>query len=65
MNATEESLTDVFGLAAYYNEQFPTNENWQDMQFGSNYARLLKIKQAVDPKGVFSCRNCVGSEGGF
>ena len=68
-NATVASvstdLTETFGSAAYYNEQYPADANWQDMQWGSNYERLQSIKQQVDPDGVFSCRNCVGSEAGF
>jgi hypothetical protein len=30
--------------------------------FGSNYQRLLDIKNAVDPHGVFWCYGCVGDE---
>ncbi|KAF2443731.1 hypothetical protein P171DRAFT_495595 [Karstenula rhodostoma CBS 690.94] len=58
------NMTEVFGPAAYYNEAYH-EEQWQNSFFGSNYGRLLKIKKSVDPKGVFSCRMCVGSEKGF
>jgi FAD/FMN-containing dehydrogenase len=58
------NMTEVFGTAAYYNEAWD-EVKWQDSFFGTNYARLLKIKKAVDPKSVFNCRLCVGSEGGF
>ncbi|KZW00931.1 FAD-binding domain-containing protein [Exidia glandulosa HHB12029] len=51
----------VFGTAVYYNENAPT-DNWQEVQWGSNYARLLSIKKKYDPKGVLTCRACVGSE---
>jgi hypothetical protein len=30
--------------------------------YGANYPRLLQIKLAVDPSGVFWCKDCVGSE---
>ena len=30
--------------------------------FGTGYDRLLRIKRAVDPSGVFRCHQCVGSE---
>jgi FAD/FMN-containing dehydrogenase len=67
-NSTSDALvanmTEIFGTAAYYNEAWD-EKKWQDSFFGSNYARLLKIKEAVDPKNVFNCRMCVGSEGGF
>ena len=36
---------------------------WQAGFWGAeNYARLFKIKQAVDPTGLFTCHHCVGSE---
>lgn len=63
--AVTASLTETFGTAVYYNEQHPIDENFQVVQWGSNYPRLLAIKKKIDPRGVFSCRNCVGSEGGF
>jgi hypothetical protein len=63
-DALVANVTKVFGTAAYYNEAWE-EENWQDSFFGSNYKRLLSIKKKVDPKGVFACRLCVGSEGGF
>ncbi|EJT75845.1 hypothetical protein GGTG_05774 [Gaeumannomyces tritici R3-111a-1] len=59
------NATAVFGTAAYYNEDFVLEENWQDSFFGTNYPRLLEIKRRVDPSRVFNCRLCVGSEDGF
>jgi hypothetical protein len=59
------NATAVFGTAAYYNEDFVLEQSWQESLFGSNYPRLLAIKKKVDPSGVFSCRQCVGSEDGF
>lgn len=59
------NATAVFGTAAYYNEDFVLEENWQESFFGSNYPRLLDIKRRVDPSRVFNCRMCVGSEDGF
>lgn len=58
-------MTETFGSSVYYNEQYATGEEWQKGQFGSNYPRLLRIKKSVDPKGLFNCRNCVGSENGY
>lgn len=36
--------------------------NWQDVFWGKHYQRLLKIKQQYDPKGLFYCHHCIGSE---
>ncbi|KAJ3492527.1 hypothetical protein NLG97_g5329 [Lecanicillium saksenae] len=68
-NATVEAvsagLTETFGSAVYYNEEYPADKDFQGVQWGSNYPRLLAIKKKVDPRGLFNCRNCVGSEAGF
>ncbi|CAF3982187.1 unnamed protein product [Rotaria sp. Silwood1] len=49
---------------AYMNEANPNELNWQQKFFGTQqiYDRLKSIKQAVDPHGLFVCKNCVGSE---
>ncbi|KAH7328753.1 hypothetical protein B0I35DRAFT_418225 [Stachybotrys elegans] len=57
-------LQEVFGSPSYYNEQSGGLINWQDSWWGTNYDRLLSIKQQIDPDGVFSCPLCVGSEFG-
>ncbi|KAI0141762.1 FAD-binding domain-containing protein [Xylariaceae sp. FL1272] len=68
-NETSEAivanLTTAFGTAAYYNEAYGYEESWQESYFGSNYDRLLEVKNAVDPNRVFNCRMCVGSEDGY
>jgi hypothetical protein len=43
-------------------ESDPTEVDWQRTKYGVNYAGLLKIKQHYDPRGVFWCTQCVGSE---
>jgi hypothetical protein len=35
---------------------------WQNVFWGDNYPRLLEIKKKIDPKGLFTCNRCVGSE---
>ncbi|CAE6483923.1 unnamed protein product [Rhizoctonia solani] len=54
----------VAGLddAAYFNEADPLEPQWKKAFFGSHYDRLLKIKQQIDPKGLFACNRCVGSD---
>ncbi|KAF8456504.1 hypothetical protein BDZ91DRAFT_773355 [Kalaharituber pfeilii] len=49
-------------MGAYINEADKEEKNWQDSFWGDNYPRLRKLKQKWDPKGVFWCRPCVGSE---
>jgi FAD/FMN-containing dehydrogenase len=51
------------GSGAYINEADPAEPNWQQSFFGDNYARLLDIKRARDPWGVFWALTTVGSEG--
>ncbi|KAI1758207.1 FAD-binding domain-containing protein [Xylaria castorea] len=48
---------------SYYNEQYDST-NWQVDFFGSNYERLLNIKNSIDPNKVFNRPLCVGSEDG-
>ncbi|AXA34315.1 FAD-binding oxidoreductase [Francisella adeliensis] len=46
----------------YGNEADYFEKNWQDHFWGSNYNRLLSIKNKYDPNGLFYCHHCVGSE---
>lgn len=47
---------------AYMNEADPTNPEWQNDYFGTNYEKLLELKLKWDPSGVFWCKPCVGHE---
>ena len=48
---------------AYWAETDYHDDQWQQSQWGAaNYARLLAIKDAYDPNGLFYCHHCVGSE---
>merc|ERR1719510_1954269 len=48
---------------AYFNEGDYFEPDFQESFWGrENYNRLLKIKQQLDPNGLFYCHNCVGSE---
>jgi hypothetical protein len=40
----------------------PHDPDWKNTFWGTNYARLLKIKREVDPDDVFWCAPCVGNE---
>jgi FAD/FMN-containing dehydrogenase len=65
-NAASRASASLRSLApdggSYANEADPTTKDWQRTFWGANYARLLQIKQKVDPGGLFYCRLCVGSE---
>jgi hypothetical protein len=47
---------------AYFNESNYFEKNWQDAYWGDNYPRLLSIKKAYDPDGLFFVHDGVGSE---
>ncbi|KAH7329667.1 hypothetical protein B0I35DRAFT_346237 [Stachybotrys elegans] len=53
---------DFAGPAAYSNEANPFTENWKEAFWGSNYDRLLQVKQKYDPEGLLNCWKCVGFE---
>ncbi|KIW33495.1 uncharacterized protein PV07_00341 [Cladophialophora immunda] len=52
-------------MGAYVNEADPTEPNWQETFWGSNYPRLLQLKRYWDPKSVFWCVPCVGHTDGW
>ena len=47
---------------AYMNEADFNNPDWKQDFFGVNYRRLLRIKDAVDPNGLFYAATTVGSD---
>lgn len=49
-------------MGAYINEADLNEDCWQQVFWGENYSRLLKLKRKWDPKDVFVCKPCVGSE---
>ncbi|KAI5083692.1 hypothetical protein GOP47_0003435 [Adiantum capillus-veneris] len=50
------------GSGCYLNEADVNEPNWQDAFYGQHYNRLKAIKERLDPEGLFTCTNCVGSE---
>ncbi|OAA54048.1 FAD-binding, type 2 [Cordyceps fumosorosea ARSEF 2679] len=50
------------GMGAYLNEANPFEAGFQESFWGENYKRLYRIKQHIDPKGLFITRSGVGSE---
>ena len=51
------------GGGAYLNEAHYEEPDWQDTFFGTNYNRLLEIKNQYDPTHMFDCWKCVGWRG--
>lgn len=51
----------ALGSNSYMSESgWDLPNDWRDRYWGTNYARLLSIKNKVDEKGLFWCRRCVG-----
>ena len=49
-------------FGAYVAESSYFQADWQRAYWGTNYQRLLRVKQTYDPDGVFFVRHGVGSE---
>lgn len=50
------------GGGAYINEADFQQKDWQQVFFGTNYPKLLKVKEKYDSKGLFYNAIAVGSE---
>lgn len=50
------------GSAVYLNEGNWAQHDWQQAFYGTNYERLLQIKETYDPHGAFYALTAVGSE---
>jgi hypothetical protein len=55
--------TATLGAGSYLGEVDIEEVDWQEAFLGKNYTRLLKIKNEVDPEGVFWTKRAVGGEG--
>jgi hypothetical protein len=51
------------GGGCYVNEADYLEDDWQTAFFGTNYQRLLGIKQQYDSTNFFNCWKCVGWDG--
>ena len=49
-------------VGSYLNEGDFHEQDWQAAYWGSHYPGLLRVKERVDPDGLFVCHHCVGSE---
>jgi hypothetical protein len=53
------------GGGVYLNEANYKQHNWQEEMYGSNYPRLLQIKNKYDPESLLYVNAGVGSEAWF
>ncbi|KAJ3082740.1 hypothetical protein HK100_009602, partial [Physocladia obscura] len=60
VSAAPNPLRALTPSATYLNEGDVNEVNWQDAFFGSNYPRLLAIKNTFDPTNVFTVWKGVG-----
>ena len=60
--AMDEMRKLVPNAGSYVSESNFFEPNWQQSFWGSNYSRLLAVKQQVDPDGLFFVHHGVGSE---
>lgn len=60
--STSHRQLRVTNLSFELLQAFPFEKNFQQTFWGSNYARLLRIKRSIDPTDVFWCAPCVGNE---
>ncbi|KAF9163728.1 hypothetical protein DFQ26_002211 [Actinomortierella ambigua] len=60
--AVDELRKITPGAGTYMNEADANEPDFKDAFFGSNYQRLLEIKNKYDPQSLFYCRKCVGSD---
>jgi FAD/FMN-containing dehydrogenase len=49
-------------VGSYVSESNFFEEAWQESFWGSNYPRLLAVKEKYDPEGLFFVHHGVGSE---
>jgi FAD/FMN-containing dehydrogenase len=47
---------------SYFSESDYFEQNWQESFWGSNYEKLLNVKNTYDPEGLFFVHHGVGSE---
>jgi hypothetical protein len=46
----------------YVDEANSYELHWKEVFWGSNYKKLLKVKQRIDPQKLFVCNRCLGTD---
>jgi len=62
-NATQTMRNITPGSGAYFNEGDVYEPNHEESFWGTNYPRLLSLKNTYDPLGLLDCWQCVGWKG--
>jgi hypothetical protein len=50
-------------LSLGYNHHNGLEPDWENACWGSNYDKLLSLKNKYDPSNMFNCWHCVGYQG--
>lgn len=61
-NGQQTKEWTALGDSAYFSESETGMADWKQRYWGTNYAKLLTTKQKYDPKNMFTCHHCVGSD---
>ena len=62
MDNEDAAPTYSLGENSYMGESAYVMTDWKKRLFGENYSFLDSVKQKYDPKNVFWCRHCIGSD---
>jgi hypothetical protein len=62
-NAAVHELLPNNVTGACFNHHSPVETNWRDALWGSQYERLVELKDQFDPDKVFNCWHCIGYTG--
>ncbi|KAE8423629.1 hypothetical protein BDV36DRAFT_279148 [Aspergillus pseudocaelatus] len=63
LDSVEPVKNLTIGGGCYVNEGHYLEPDWEQTFFGSNYDKLLAVKQRYDPTHLFDCWKCVGWRG--
>jgi hypothetical protein len=62
-NAAVYELLPNNVTGACFNHHSPVEPNWRDALWGSQYERLVELKDQYDPDKIFNCWHCIGYTG--
>ena len=62
MNHKNRDFWSELGSGAYFGESAYGMQDWKQQYWGDHYENMLQVKRQYDPKNLFWCHNCVGSD---